>query len=299
MPPLADLLIGGVLPGVISLVLLAAPWVIWKERAGAMVRWIAPIAIALAFLPAAIVSNKHARLWPVNASERALAVVGVGLVFGLVVLLLGRPALVKKRWALVAGMLASAFAGKFGALAVLIALHPHSVSTAMMIGVGIAAGVWVSAGSRLLARAERRSTGFVAPAMLAVALFGSSLVLLFSAIGVFAQTAGGLVAAMTSAAIVGVWKRQQVLGPAAYVVVLSVMAYLFVGAWQLSANPPLGALVVAALLPMIVAGAAAVASGGLKRQLVAWTVVAVATSGATGWAYTVYRGSQDASSYGY
>lgn len=300
MPPLADLLIGGVLPGVIALVLLAAPWVIWRERAGAMVRWVAPVAVALAFVPAVIVTNKHANIWPVNASERALAVAGVALVFALLVVLLGRPSLAKKRWAWVCGMLAGALAGKSGAFAVLIALHPHAVSTAMLLGVGVAAGVWASAGTKLLARAERMSSGFTVPGMFALALFGSSLVMLFSAIGVYAQTTGGLVAAMTSAALVGLWKRQQVLGQGAYIVPLGVLAYLLVGAWQLSANPPLGALVMAAMLPFVVAGAAMLTRRkGIARVIAAWAIVAAFTFGAVGWAYSIYSAAKDASPYGY
>lgn len=300
MPPLADLVIGGVLPGVIALVLLAAPWVIWRERAGALVRWIAPVAVALAFVPAVIVTNKHAKVWPVNASERALAVAGVALVFALLVVFLSRASLAKKKWAFFGAMLAGALAGKFGAFAVLIALHPHAVSTVMLMGVGVAAGVWVSAGSRLLARAERMSSGFKVPGMLALAFFGSSLVMLFSAIGVYAQTTGGLVAAMTSAALVGLWKRQLILGPGAYIVALGVMAYLLVGTWQLSANPPLGALVLTAALPFVAAGAAMLTRRkGVARAIIAWTVVTLFTFGAVGWAYSVYSAAKDASPYGY
>lgn len=300
MPPLADLLIGGVLPGVIALVLLAAPWMIWRERAGAIVRWMAPVAVALAFVPAVIVTNKHAKLWPVNASERGLAVAAVGLVFAMLVVLLSRPSLAKKKWAWVGGMLAGALAGKFGALAVLIALHPHAVSTGMLLGVGVAAGVWASAATRLLARAERMSSGFTVPGMFALALFGSSLVMLFSAIGVYAQTTGGLVAAMTSAALVGLWKRQQILGQAAYIGPLGVLAYLLVGSWQLSANPPLGALVMAAMLPLVVAGAAMLTRRkSIARSIAAWSIVAALTFSAVGWAYSVYSSAKDASPYGY
>lgn len=300
MPPLADLVLGGVLPGVIALVLLAAPWVIWKERAAAIVRWIAPLAVALAFVPAVVVTNKHSQVWPINASERGLAVGAVSLVLAVVVLMLGGPSLATKRWAKVGGTLAAAIAGTFGALAVLIALHPHAVSTAMLIGVGVAAGMWASAGASVLAHAERISSGFKVPGMLAIALFGLSLVMLFSAIGVYAQTTGGLVAAMTSAALVGMWKRQLTLGGGAYLVPLGIMAYLLVGTWQLSANPPLGALVIAAMLPFVVAGSAMLTRRkGIARAILAWTVVTLFTLGAAGWAHSIYSAAKDSSPYGY
>ncbi len=299
MPSLADLAIGGVLPGVIALVLLAAPWLLWKQRAGGAVRWIAPVAIGLAFIPASVVSNNHAGLWPVNASERALAVVGAAVLFALAVQALGRPECVGRLWAHVLGVLGIAGVGAFGAFAVLIALHPHAVSTVMLIGTVTGAGVWTAGSAMLLARAERAAPGFGVPGRLAISLFGMSLVMLFSSIGVFAQATGGLVAAMTAGAIVGLWRREQTLGAGTYVVPLAVMAYLLIGAWQLSSNPPLGALAVTAALPLVVGGAALFGRRGRVRSIVSWVTVGIVALGAAGWAFSVYADAREASPYGY
>lgn len=297
MPPVSELLIGGVLPGVIALVLLGVPWVVFRDRAAGVLRWVAPWAVGLAFIPASIVSNKHANLWPVNASERGLAVlvVSLGLVMLMGVLGTGRLGLWGKR----AGLAMPASAGAFGAYAVLVALHPHAVSTALLIGVAAGAGVWTVSASMLLGWSERASPGYGTPGMLAIALLGCSLVMLFSAIGVYAQATGGLVAAMSSAAILGLWKRRATLGVGAYAVALSVLAYLLVGTWQLSARPAIGALVLCAALPFVAAGCSRIALGGAGRRLVAWIAVVAMTAGAAGWAFALYSAAKDTSPYGY
>lgn len=299
MPSLADLAIGGVLPGVLALVLLAIPWLLSKHSGARAARWVAPVAVGLAFIPASVVANNHASLWPVNASERALAVVGIGVLLGLVAAALGMHGLHGRSWARALQTITVGASGAFGACALAIALHPHAMSTAMLIGLITAAAVWTAVSTTLLARSERTTPGFGVPARLAIVLFGMSLVMLFSSIGVFAQATGGLVAAMASATLVGVWKREQSLGIGAYGVTLAAAAYFLIGAWQLSSNPPIGALVLISVAPAVAGIAAAIDRGGLVRRIASWLLVTVVTLAAVGWAIAVYNAAASSSPYGY
>lgn len=305
MPPLSELLIGGVLPGVISLALLVAPWLIWRggrgqARAALMAAWIAPIAMAISFLPATLVSNKHAMLWPVNASERGLAVVAVALGAALLSLLLARAF---RRGPMVGRVVAAsmpAVAGAFAAYALLKPLHPHAVPMPMFVGLIVGSGLWVAISSRLLGAASTARPGAIVPALLSIGLFGASLVMLFSAIGVFAQATGGLVAAMSSATLIGLWKRSHSLDAAAFVVPLSVLAYFLIGAWQLSPRPPLGSLAIIAAMPLVFAAVATLLITGQRGRLILGLVAAsLYVGGAVAWGYSIYAASQSESDYGY
>lgn len=289
MPPLSVLLIGGVLPGVIALVLLALGPALARRHAPTSFRWIAPAALALAFVPASIVTNGHSRIWPVSASERGLAVAGVALLSAIVATAM------KRGWA--TGV-ALTIAGAFGAFATLKPLHPHAVSTPLLAGMMAIGGVWTAAGAMLLGKASARRPGWLVPGLTGAWLFGVSLVLLFSAIATFAQLTGGLVAGMTSAAIVSGWKRGLTLPAPAFGVPLGVLASLLPGAWQLSPEPPIGAIVIAA------------ATGIVLGAMMLWTprtkagtacavgVTLVLIGAAVGWAYSIYA-ADSGSGYGY
>lgn len=305
MPPLSELLIGGVLPGVISLALLVAPWLIWRgeqgrKRAGVMAAWIAPIAIAMAFLPATLVSNKHATLWPVNASERGLAVAAVSLGAAMLSLLIARGL---ERGPLAGRVVAAvlpAAAGAFAAYALLRPLHPHAVPMPMLVGLIAGSGIWVAAGAWLLGAASKARPGAIVPALFTIGLFGASLVMLFSAIGVFAQATGGLVAAMSSATLICLWKRPHALDAPAFVVPLALLVYFLLGAWQLSPRPPLGSLVLVAAMPLVLAALAIFLITGSRGRLVIGVIVAMLYTGAAvGWSFSIYAASQAGSDYGY
>lgn len=286
MPSLAGLLIGGVLPGVIALVLLATPH-LTKHRLFTILSIVVPsLAVVLAFIPAPVVVNGKHDLWPVNAAERAIAVaLGAGL-FGVLASSLHR-----RRWL---ASIPAFVSGALSSLAVLVALHPHAVSTPMLIAASIVAGVWVAAGAQLLSASEAKRPGPIVPAMLALVTFASSLAMLFSAIGTYAQQVGALVAILSAATLVAIWKKRPVLGVGALGIVLSILAYFFIGAWQLSRNPPVGALAIAAALPLTIPLIARLASRNRASLVAAWAALALASLGAVGWAFLIYRAAQNA-----
>lgn len=279
MPSLTGLLIGGVLPGLIALALLGLPRLSGHQRIVALSALLAPLFVALAFLPAPIVVNGKHDLWPLNAAERAIAIALAAGALGAV----GR-ALARKGHA---PAIAAIGSGAFAALAVLIALHPHAVSTGLLVGVCAAAGLWTSLAAVTLARAEAARPGLSTPLMLALTLFAASLVMLFSAIGTFAQQVGALVAITTSVALISLWKRIPVLGVSGYGVVLSILAYFVVGAWQLSRNPAIGALAIVVLLPVAIPFL--VRFGATRtRRIASWIAIMAGCLGAIAWGYSIY-----------
>lgn len=286
MPSLAGLLIGGVLPGVIALVLLATPH-LTRHRLFAVLSILIPsLAVVLAFIPAPIVVNGKHDLWPVNAAERAIA---VALAAGLLGVLAS--SLHRRRWlasvpAFVSGVLAS--------LAVLIALHPHAVSTPMLLAATLVTGAWVASGAHLLSRGEAARPGPIVTAMLALVTFAASLVMLFSAIGTYAQQVGALVAILSAATLVAFWKKRPILGVGGVGVALSILAYFLIGAWQLSSNPPVGALAITAALPLTIPLLARLASRNRASLVMAWAALSMASLGAVGWALLIYRAAQNA-----
>lgn len=283
MPSLAGLLIGGVLPGVIALSLLAVSQIRNHHLSRFLAVAIPPLAITLAFAPAPISINGKPDIWPVNASERALAIAIAASSLGLLAELLR-----KSRWI---RPLSAFLAGAFAAFAVLGALHPHAVSTpALVIGLVIA-GTWVAATAHMLARVESLRQGPGLLGMLAIWFFAASLVMLFSAIGVFAQQLGSLVPIVSAAAIVAFWTRRPVLGPGAFVPILSILTYFLIGTWQFSTNPPVEALGIIAAIPLVLAG---LVRGGSRRHLIlTWGMLSAASIVAVAWAFTIYRGTQN------
>jgi hypothetical protein len=275
-----------VLPGVIALVLLAAPH-LTKHRLGTLLALLlTPLVVAIAFIPAPVVINGKHDLWPVNASERAVAVAIVAGILGLLAAALRRHRRLAPAPAFIAG--------SFAALAVLIALHPHAVSTPLLSSALLMSGAWVGAGAHLLGRAEVARAGPTVPAMLALALFATSLVMLFSAIGTYAQQVGALVAVLSAATLVAFWKKRATLGIGGITAILSILAYFLVGAWQFSRNPPLGALAVAAALPLAIPLLARFASRSRAAFIGAWATLAILCVGAAGWAFMIYRAAQNA-----
>ena len=281
MPSLTGLLIGGVLPGVIALGLLAFLHVSFHQRVALLARILPPVIVAIAFVPAPIVVNGKHDLWPLNASERALAVALAAGILGLLGAGVGRPRVVL----IVPGIVCSAFAS----LSVLLPLHPHAVSTGLVVGASLVGAAWGGGATYLLARTEMAVPGARVPLMLALVVFASSLVILFSAIGTSAQQVGALVAVLSSVAMVAFWTRRPTLGAAGFGAIVSILAYFLVGTWQLARNPATGSLAIIATMVLSLPIAARFASGGRSRSVIAWSALLFAAAIAVGWAFTIYH----------
>lgn len=195
MPSIRDLLIGAVLPGAIVALVLGAAWLLLgrKPEKRPLPRWSAPVAFALAYLPADFAVRSWPQVWPADSTKRlvhmTLLLGAVGVATSL--LRVGRFRGLIHGLALVAAMWLP-----------LEALGRGGETGTMLIWIGVSAGAAL-AFAVLLGRESERRGGWATPAHGAMIAMAASPVLLFGRMAVDGQVAGGVVAMLTAAAIVG------------------------------------------------------------------------------------------------
>lgn len=216
MPSIRDLLVGAALPGAIVALVLGGAWLLLGRRPEKrpLPRWSAPLAFALAYLPADFALRSWPEVWPPDSAKRivhmALLLGAVGVATSL--LRLGR-------WRGLGHGLALA-----GAMWLpLEALGRGGDTGTMLVWIGASAAAAL-AFAFLLGRESERRGGWVTPAHGAMIALAASPVLLFGRLAVDAQIAGGVVAMLTGAALVGAVCRRLTLHPGGSLVIAGLLA---------------------------------------------------------------------------
>lgn len=197
MPPLRELLIGAVLPGAISALVLGAAWLLLgrKPEKRPLPRWSVPLAFALAYLPADYALRSWPEPWPPDSTKRLVHLA----------LLLGIVSIGTSLWrSMPAKARATAHTLAMGVAMwmPLEALGRRGDTGTMLVWIGGATAAAMGF-SFLVGRESERRGGWAPPALAALIVLAASPVLLFGSIASIGQIVGGVVAMLTAAAMVG------------------------------------------------------------------------------------------------
>ena len=220
-----------IVPGTIVGVALLVAWMLnaRREKPGPGPQWVAPVAFAVAFAVAYWAVDPLSRWWPKAGSARLPHVAAFAMLAGLGCVWLRRPTFAKH--------VLAAFSLAFAVWAVIGALPAVSLPRTDL-------AIWIAAvsigGSVILGLthfAASKTPAWVVPMQFVFVALATSAICMFSQIAIFAKLAGSLVAISTAAAIVGVIRKNAVLGPGGTLVLYTLLASLCVGASQFAPYP--------------------------------------------------------------
>ena len=226
-----EIILTTIVPGTIVGVALLLAWMLNARRKepGQGPQWVAPIAFAFAFALASWAAEPLARWWPIDGSKRLPHVAVFAMFAGLGCVWLRKPRFAIH--ALAALSLALAIWAVIGTLPAVSLPRTNLV-------------IWIAAvtigGSAILGLthdAARESPAWLAPMHYALMALATGAICMFSQIAIFAMMAGSLVAISTAAAIVGLIRKNAVLGPGGTLVLYTLLASLCVGASQFAPYP--------------------------------------------------------------
>jgi len=197
VPPIRELLIGVVLPGAIVAVVLGAAWLLLGRRPEKrpLPRWSAPLAFALAYLPADYAVRSWPEVWPADSTKR---LVHIALLLGLVGVGTSLWGSMPPKLRVVVHTLAMGVAMWLP----LEALGRSGDTGTMLVWVGGATAA-AMAFAFLIGKESERRGGWAPPALAALIVMAVSPTLLFGSIATIGQIVGGLVATLSAAAMVG------------------------------------------------------------------------------------------------
>lgn len=292
-------LFGGVIPGAVTLTLLALVWrrAARIKPAGEVSRgaWALPLLVAGAFAGADWVVNGVPQAWPDANNYRYVHAIALLAVLGVLDALIALPA-----WALFV-----ARAATLGGVGLMLTegYAPHAIAWEDLAG-------WLAVlsigGAGLLAAGDRGARGvpaYVTSGVLAAGAFFAlpALFLIGSAYG--AQVGASFVAVTVAAGLAGLIVRRATLPRGLVTVVGGGLFALLIGAgvqWEPKSVP---AILIAAMVPAALGASGAIAGARPVLRLIAGIVFsAVLAGGAAGLAYNAGAadaGDDDYSDYGY
>ena len=226
-----EIILTTIVPGTIVGVTLLLAWVLSARRKepGQGPQWVAPVTFAFAFALASWAADPLARWWPIDGSKRLPHVAVFAMFAGLGCVWLRKP-----RFAIHA---LATFSLAFAVWAVIGTLPAVSLPRTNLVIWIAAVTIGGSAILRLTNDAAKESPAWLAPMQFVLMALATGAICMFSQIAIFAIMAGSLVAISTAAAIVGVIRKNAVLGPGGTLVLYTLLASLCVGASQFSPHP--------------------------------------------------------------